>query len=194
LFTACLVWLYVHFAPQSTWFPEETPDILYTTSENGWTDNSHGYHWLQRIFIPETQPQRNEWRLLVLDGHGIHTAIDLSFLPAHTSHVLQPLDLGVFAPLKSRYVRQIAALASLDDASQIKKQRYLTCYKMARLDTFTPRLLRTEWKAAGLYPFNSSKGLNLSQIQASEPRAITPTQQHTTTTFFTTPKSSRQVH
>jgi hypothetical protein len=78
-------------------------------------------------------------RLLILDGHGSHTAIDflwyckqnkihLLFLPAHTSHVLQPLDLGVFALLKSRYRSQIAALASLDDVSPVKKQRFITCY------------------------------------------------------------------
>lgn len=28
----------------------------------------------------------------------------LLFLPAHTSHVLRPLDLGVLVPLKLRYV------------------------------------------------------------------------------------------
>ncbi|KEQ90154.1 hypothetical protein AUEXF2481DRAFT_49829, partial [Aureobasidium subglaciale EXF-2481] len=31
--------------PQSTWFPTETPDYIYTTSENGWTTNNHGLHW-----------------------------------------------------------------------------------------------------------------------------------------------------
>jgi hypothetical protein len=134
-------------APQSTWFPVNTPDYQYATSENGWTTNSHGLHWLQTIFEPETRPNTGIWRLLVLDGHGSHTAIDflwfckqqqiyLLFLPAHASHVLQPLDLGVFAPLKSRYRSQIAALASLDDASPVKKQRFLTCYNSARQETF----------------------------------------------------------
>ncbi|KAI5235166.1 hypothetical protein E4T42_09759 [Aureobasidium subglaciale] len=98
---------------------------------------------LQTIFKPETRPDTGTWRLLILDGYSSYTAIDflwfckqqqiyLLFLPAHTSHVLQPLDLGVFAPLKSRYRSQIAALASLDDASPIKKQRFLTCYNSAR--------------------------------------------------------------
>jgi hypothetical protein len=63
-------------APQSTWFPVNTPDYQYATSENGWTTNSHGLHWLQTIFEPETRPNTGIWRLLVLDGHGSHTAID----------------------------------------------------------------------------------------------------------------------
>jgi hypothetical protein len=191
-------------APQSTWFPVNTPNYQYTTSDNGWTTNAHGLHWLQTMFELETRPNPNVWRLLILDGHGSHTAIDflwfckqhkiyLLFLPAHASHVLQPLDLGVFAPLKSRYRSQIAALASLDDASPVKKQRFLTCYNLARQETFLPRLLRTGWKAAGIIPFNPLKGLQSSQIPASKPRAKTPPQQPIIPAFYTTPKSSRQV-
>ncbi|KEQ90523.1 hypothetical protein AUEXF2481DRAFT_55663, partial [Aureobasidium subglaciale EXF-2481] len=112
------------------------------------TTNNYGLHWLQRIFHPKTQPNSDKWRLLILDGHGSHTTIEflwfckqhkifLLFLPAHSSHVLQPLDLGVFSPLKSRYRQQIADLAALDDASPIKKQRFVTCYHLARLETFT---------------------------------------------------------
>lgn len=172
-------------APQSTWFLVETPNYQYATSDNGWTTNSHGLHWLETMFKPETRPTPGVWRLLVLDGHSSHTAINflwfckqqqiyLLFLPAHASHVLQPLDLGVFAPLKSRYRSQIAALASLDDASPVKKQRFLTCYNSARLETFKPRLLLTGWKSAGLIPYNPQKGLNSSQIPASKQRAKTP--------------------
>jgi hypothetical protein len=56
--------------------------------------------------------------------------------------MLQPLNLGVFAPLKSRYRSKIAALASLDNALPVKKQRFITYYHLARKETFTPRLLR----------------------------------------------------
>ncbi|KAI5193409.1 hypothetical protein E4T38_09963 [Aureobasidium subglaciale] len=122
----------------------------------------------QRIFHPETQPNSDKWRLLILDGHSSYTTIEflwfckqlkifLLFLPAHSSHVLQPLNLGVFSPLKSRY-----HLAALDDASPIKKQRFVTCYHLARLERFTPRHLRAGWLAAGIYLFNPSKGLNSS--------------------------------
>jgi hypothetical protein len=105
--------------------------------------NSKGISWLQDIFIPETSPQNGQWRLLIMDGRGSHTATEffwickqnkkhLLFLPAHSIHVSQPLDLGVFVPLKSCYRREIAKLASLDDASPVKKQRFVTCYNSAR--------------------------------------------------------------
>ncbi|RYN90015.1 hypothetical protein AA0119_g11278, partial [Alternaria tenuissima] len=98
---------------QSTWFPaQDTPNWLYTTSENGWTSNLIGYEWLRRIFIPNTSPSSSGYRLLLLDGHGSHIPIDfmwlckmnkihLLYLPPHASHLLQPLDLAPFSVLKS---------------------------------------------------------------------------------------------
>lgn len=119
-------------APQITNFPDDTPDRCYKSSINGWTTNAKGLSWLKTMFEPETRSQNGEWRLLIKDGHGSHTSIkylwhckqnkiNLLFSPAYTSHVLQPLDLGVVAPLKSRYRSEIAALASFDDALPVKK-------------------------------------------------------------------------
>ncbi|KAI4849648.1 hypothetical protein E4T44_03219 [Aureobasidium sp. EXF-8845] len=71
-----------------------------------------GLSWSKLIFEPETKPQDGERRLLIMDGHGSHTAIDFLWhckqnkihilsLPAHPSNALQHLDLGVFATLES---------------------------------------------------------------------------------------------
>ncbi len=129
---------------QTTWFPSATvPDWLYTTSENGWTANCIGVEWLKRIFIPQTATPTEAWRLLLLDGHGSHISIEFSLiaklshvqlllLPAHSSHVLQPLDLAPFSVLKSRYRREIAELSTIDDAAPVKKERFITSYAKAR--------------------------------------------------------------
>ena len=53
--------------------------------------------------------------LLVLDGHGSHITIDVIeyarskeihplCLPSHTSHILQPSDIGVFKSVFSKYM------------------------------------------------------------------------------------------
>src|SRR4029434_5234741 len=97
---------------QQQWFPvekDEFKDWLFTATEKGWTNRDVALEWLQRVFIPLTRPQDpTQARLLILDGHDSHTTDDfmwncfnnniyLVFLPAHTSHVLQPLDLSVFS-------------------------------------------------------------------------------------------------
>jgi DDE superfamily endonuclease/Tc5 transposase DNA-binding domain/helix-turn-helix, Psq domain len=61
---------------QTSWFvPENVPDFLFTTSENGWTSNSIGLRWLDEIFLPETA-NNGEMRLLLVDGHGSHTSTE----------------------------------------------------------------------------------------------------------------------
>jgi hypothetical protein len=62
-----------------------------------------------------------EWRLLVIGGHHTHTTVDfmwecflnkiyILFLPAHSTHFLQPLDVAVFAPLKKAFRRHLGKL------------------------------------------------------------------------------------
>ena len=42
---------------QSTWFEEDTPNWLYTSSENGWTANRITVSWLNVIFLLEIKPK-----------------------------------------------------------------------------------------------------------------------------------------
>lgn len=191
---------------QTSWFIQDTPDWTYTTSENGWTSHKVAFGWLEHIFEPQTRPESNSHRMLVMDGHGSHCDLEfmwrckqmniqLVFLPPHSSHVLQPLDLGVFSPLKTRYRKSIADLAHLDDTTPVKKQRFIHCYSLARVEALTPRVLRAGWKAAGLFPWNPQKGLQSSQVkQLVQKRAVTPPEQSTLQITWKTPKSSQQLH
>ena len=192
---------------QTTWFPSQgVPDWQYTTSENGWTSNQIGLEWLQRVFLPNTSPSADRWRLLLLDGHGSHTPIDfmitckvnkvyLLYLPPHASHVLQPLDLAPFSVLKSRYRAEIRALSALDDAAPIKKERFVTSYNKARDEGLSERVIRAGWKAAGLAPYNPNKVLQSSQILG---RPTTPPPKlraaDTIETAFSTPTSSQALY
>ena len=168
---------------QTTWFPSKSvPDWLYTTSKNGWTSHEIGFEWLRRIFIPDTQPHGNHWRILILDGHGSHVDIEFMllcrqhriwtiYLPPHASHPLQPLDLAPFSVLKSEYRARIRALSTLDDAAPIKKERFISSYHQAREKGLSERVIRAGWRATGLCPYNPSIVLNSSQVSA---RPITP--------------------
>ncbi len=175
---------------QAQWFEdeEELTDWRFTTSQNGWTSNSLALEWLIEVFIPLTRPQRpQEYRLLVVDGHGSHTTDDfmyecfknkiyLLFLPAHTSHVLQPLDLSVFGPLKSYYRAEITAISYLSETTPIGKVAFIKAYKKARAKGITIKNLAAGWKASGLWPINPAKPL-MSRLLVkplnSPPKVIT---------------------
>lgn len=68
-------------ALQESWFHETTiPDWLYSTSENRWTSNKIGTQWLEKVFIPETEPEDAGNRMLILDCHAIHLSTDFLYL------------------------------------------------------------------------------------------------------------------
>ena len=129
-----------------------------------------------KIFIPETRPQDpQQRRLLILDGHGSHATedfmwecfnhhIQLLYLPAHTSHILQPLDLAIFGPLKIAYRKWARQLYIQTDTSCHGKSRFLIYLKKARNEAITSQNIKAGWRAAGLWPLNSRKPLCSSQL------------------------------
>ena len=118
------------------------PDWIYTTSKNGWIANRIAYAWLTNVFLPKTKPPSDEARLLLFNCHRSYYIVEflleykrnnvwLVFLPPYLTHVLQPLDLLCFSPVKLKYWEQIAELASLNDAALIKKHRFIKYYYRA---------------------------------------------------------------
>lgn len=68
---------------QKQWFLEEFRKIAdwnYITSPNGWTDNHIAVEWLERVYLPQTQPaDESDARLIILDGHGSHATVRFFF-------------------------------------------------------------------------------------------------------------------
>lgn len=57
--------------------------------------------------------------------------IDLLILPPHCSHVLQPLDVGVFSPLKRALATETDAVSRLD-LGRIKRVEWTEMYIRVR--------------------------------------------------------------
>ncbi|KAM4067331.1 DDE superfamily endonuclease [Hirsutella rhossiliensis] len=141
--------------------PQAPASLLSSFSRANRFNSSDVYKisWLEELFIPRTRPSDpTERRLLVLDGHGSHETvysmypcyqhkIHLIHLPPHTSHVLQPLDLSVFSPLKHYYRKQLGFLSLLTDSSPIGKQNFLICYQRAREQALSASNIKSGWKA-----------------------------------------------
>jgi hypothetical protein len=160
---------------QDQWFKREFlaqhPRWEVTFSENGWTSNDIAIEWLEKVFLPQTRPENlDDARLLIVDGHGSHTLdkfmmtcylnnVYLLFLPTHTSHVLQALDLGCFSSLKTTYRRQIGDFNTLTDETRIEKARFLEFYSKARQIGLSKVNIQSGWRATGLYPKNVHKPL-----------------------------------
>ncbi len=122
------------------------------------------------MFDPQTREQANQKpRVLICDGFGTHETLEalefcfenniiLCRLPSHTSHKLQPCDVGVFAPLKAAY-RDEAERLFQGGANTVGKQHFTSLYSPAREKAFTKRNITAAWAACGLFPFNPDRVL-----------------------------------
>jgi len=84
--------------------------------------------------------------------------IILCRLPSHTSHKLQPCDVGVFAPLKAAYRDQVERLYR-GGTDTVGKEHFTSLYSPARERAFTKRNITAGWAATGLFPFNTERVL-----------------------------------
>ena len=205
---------------QQQWFPSKL-DIFdnweFTATENGWTNDKVALEWLEKVFIPQTKPRDRSARLLILDGHGSHETTDflwrclehdiyLLFLPAHTSHVLQPLDLTIFSSLKRLYRKELQKLSSLIDSTPIGKRNFLVCYQEARQESITSSNIKSGWRTTGLWPVSVAKPLMSPLLLENSNRSTTTPLQSSqniprhhlevssTSIQFSTPKAKKDMY
>ena len=152
-------------------------------SSNGWTDRFPALQWLERNFEPYTRPAKgdDEYRLLIYDGHDSHITyefIEYAYahrnkclcLPAHSTQLLQPLDIVTFGRYAAEYSK------SLDNASRygitgVDKELFMQLFQEARKGVFTNRLCRSAFRSTGIYPYNPDAVLkNLPELNADENR------------------------
>jgi hypothetical protein len=156
---------------RSNWTTYPTPEWHYAHSENGYNDSKISLEWLRRVFDPQTRARANSKpRVLVCDGFGTHETLEvLEFclenniimcrIPSHTSHKIQPCDVGPFAPLKAAYRDQVERL-NRGGVDTVGKEHFTSLYKPAREKALSRRNIMAGWSATGLYPYNPKRVLD----------------------------------
>ena len=79
-------------------------------------------------------------------------------MPAHTSHILQPLDVSCFGPLKKVYGSQIKMKMRLG-VNHITKEEFLPAFLIAHRQVMITETITSGFKATGLVPFNPQRVL-----------------------------------
>jgi hypothetical protein len=165
----------------SAWYEEaEIPrNWAIAVSDNGWTTNEIGVEWLKH-FIKHTEGKVVGARqLLILDGHESHQSLEFQELckenniytlcmPPHSSHLLQPLDVGCFSPLKRAYSREVEALIR-HYINHITKLEFLPAFKAAFDRSFTSANICSAFRGAGLVPLQPDVVLSKLDVQLRTP-------------------------
>ena len=178
----------------------------YGIQENGYTDNVINLKWLTEVFNLQTKAIANgDTRLLISDGFGTYESAEiqrfcfennivLAHLSSHSSHKLQPCDVGLFGLLKIYYREEVERLYR-GGSQHIGKPHFTQLYDQARQRAFTPRNIRVGWSKTGHFPWNPD--LVLHQLQPPLPPSQSPSQplveKGITQVPFMTPKTSDAI-
>jgi hypothetical protein len=165
----------------SAWYEDlGLPDNwVITLSENGWTSNSIGYEWIQHFDRHTNARTVGTYRLLILDGHESHVSAQFQHycterkiitlcMPPHSSHILQPLDVSCFAPLKLSYGKQIETFVR-NQLNHITKLEFLSAFKEAFKATFTEQNIKSGFRATGLVPYEPQSVLSHLNLRLRTP-------------------------
>lgn len=102
-----------------------------------------------------------------MDNHETHVSLEaiqlckgnnvvLLTIPPHTSHRLQPLDKGIYGPLKRYYNDACSAWLVNHPGQRLSIHHIAYLVGQAYPLAFSPTNILSEFKATGIYPFNKN--------------------------------------
>ena len=140
----------------------------YTISDSGWMEKANFHQWFEHSFIPSVSHLLTAGPVvLFLDGHGSHIDFELvntalkycvilMCLPPHVSHVLQPLDVTCYGPLKQVWQQTPKDFKMKNGAMHVTKVEFPALLKEVWEETLLAGHLQNGFKCCGLHPL--SKG------------------------------------
>ncbi|KAL8325265.1 hypothetical protein RB597_008501 [Gaeumannomyces tritici] len=140
------------------------PGTTLTTSENGWTDDLIALDWLDHFLEHAKPASPDEYRLLLIDNYGSHLTLPfwekcqaekivIFPLPPHTTHKLQPLDVGIFSTFKAAHQRDFARQIEQGAVDYDRAECFDGLHDMRRR-AFKVSTIKSAWLKCGLQPFD----------------------------------------
>lgn len=162
----CVVFPYLR--PPKAVVESMPPDWCLGKSESGWMRGDIFFeyvtndfnNWIDRNNI--TKPV-----LLLVDGHKSHMSMMLSTvceqmqiilyaLPPNTTHILQPADVSVFAPLKAYWKNTVRSFLRKPENfnSSVTKTNFCKLFNETLQDVNLTTNIKNGFKRCGLYPYD----------------------------------------
>jgi hypothetical protein len=185
----------------ATWYRESNlpDDWAIATSPNGWTDNELGLEWLKHFDRSTSARSVGHYRLLILDGHESHHSLDFEkycqankivtlCMPPHSSHLLQPLDVGYFSLLKKAYGQEIEHLIRCS-ITHVSKIEFFPAFYAAFQATITEKNIKAAFKGAGLVPLDPESVVSKIDVRLRTPTPAEEVASPSTPWVSKTPKT-----
>lgn len=159
---------YKGFHLYSNWCQNGPKDAVYNCSPSGWMESAQFASWFENVFIKHTAHLEGT-KLLIFDGHNSHLTIplielacanniELFCLPAHTSHALQPLDVGVFKGVKNAWRNVLKTYYQDSGCKNVDKVVFPSLLrKLEESGCFSRANAIGGFEGSGIFPLNEEK-------------------------------------
>ena len=138
------------------------PNASCGRSANGWINTELFFGWLANHFAKQVTIRPV---VLLVDGHSSHIDIEVSkfclenqillyCLPAHSSNLLQPLDVGFFRSLKSAWGKECNRYRAKSFGSNVTKEVFSEVFRDAWLSTVRTSLFVNAFQESGVCSLN----------------------------------------
>ena len=177
-----------------SWLKDGPVGVHYNTSQSGWMESEQFIEWFRRIFLVHANKLAGK-KLLILDGHASHVSLQLKKLaadnniilfrpPAHTSHFLQPLDVGVFKTVKSEWRKVVNSFLIQNKYMSLTNRQFPAMLKhLIEKDGFKAENARCGFANTWIFPLDRTKIRNDKTAIGS---IFQENQSDTTTNFSST--------
>ncbi|KJZ68915.1 hypothetical protein HIM_11701 [Hirsutella minnesotensis 3608] len=190
---------------QARWYEvmKDHPDTRIAMSPSGYNNDEICLEWIYHFHEHTKNGTKGSKRLLLLDGFGSHHTYPFIqycerhrivpfSLPPHLTHLLQPLDVVVFQPLKHYHAKAVD-LVVRDGCTDITKLEFLDFIQDVRKQAFRQSTIISAFRKTGIVPFNQE--LVLAVMKARKARTPTPELDLALLSSpFGTPVTLRQMH
>ena len=149
--------------------------LSFAGSTKGWINRRIFNSWVTEMFVPEIQHRRsdlkipNQRTLLLVDNHNSRASgtalralaaanVDVLTFPAHTSHILQPLDQEVNLIYKKALKEKFTVKEN--STAEERRKALLSAIEEAADEAQTIGRIRNSFKRAGIFPLDSKQGTN----------------------------------
>ena len=169
-----------------SWYHNNLQGIeLILLSDSRFSNSQLALRWLEH-FVEHTAPYEN-MKVLLLDSHVSHTSYDfiiaaqkyniiIYVFPSHLTHVLQPLDVGIFQPYKHWHKEAVLkAIRSMDITYDLPS--FMKDLTQIREQTFKESTIISAFQKAGIWPISCDIAITKLQTYSKprpRPRPITP--------------------
>lgn len=151
-------------------------------SPNGWMNSQCFFEYVSNVFLPFLQSSEIPLPVIIfLDGHTSHLSLELSefcssnkiilvALFPNSTHILQPLDVAVFGPMKRKWKAIVRQWRIDHEGMELKKQNVPTALSIFLNDPNMAKNIVSGFKCTGLFPYNADNVDYTKIVMRNEPQ------------------------